>query len=325
MAGDETGKKEPKHTPSHHSNRWYKKHPEVERLSVPAAGNRPVGGGFSSWFLLEEPNKEPINKNRETLGLISDVVLAFVLGLVSMPVMLRWAGWTICWVLFVYFVLNGFSPMNRLPRKTQVLIGVLLLFAFVQALWGTAYSQWRGEKAAALEGDLFLASSHATRKLLEVGAGGAIDEADANNHILNIWADAALEVANDNGHLLFSTVVRDQQGKVVVSVEKNHWTVNPDSGICLDKNYTADTLEVKDGRGHIVLQVRLYPDRVRIEGEWFNDRGEDVMIIQNRERGGAQYVFKPKLYGPMDAIMIKPLFQYPSSKHWAEWVTRPSW
>jgi hypothetical protein len=79
-------------------------------------------------------------------------------------------------------------------------------------------------------------------------------------------------------------------------------------------------LEVKDGRDHIVLQLRLYPDRIKLQGEWFNDRGQDMLMVFNRAENKTQMIAKGSQYDPrMDSIMIEPLFQYPSSKHWAQW------
>jgi hypothetical protein len=37
---------------------------------------------------------------------------------------------------------------------------------------------------------------------------------------------------------------------------------------CWDKNYTDDSLEVKDGHGRVVLQVKLLPNIVQIQEEW---------------------------------------------------------
>ncbi len=271
------------------------------------------------WFVLDKKGKP---HQREILGLsLSDLLLAFIFGSISMPVAWRWSGWLLCWAIFVALVLC-FPPVNRLPRRTLTVLALCLIGCFFGICFPTAYAQWREEKASALEGDLFLPESNAKQKIIEFGEGGTRVEAGPNGRILSFFADANLDVENDKGHLLLSTEVRDQQGKVVVKLEKNHWSVSPDKGICLDKNYSRDALEVKDGRDHIVFQLRLYPDRIQLQGEWFNDGGEDVLVVVDPNKKDTQIILKGSKYDPkIDAIMIGPVFQYPSSRHWAEWET----
>jgi hypothetical protein len=273
-----------------------------------------------AWFQLK--NSKNDKGSKKILGLISDIILAFVCGVVSMPVVVRWSGWMICWILFIYFLLNGFVPMSRLPRRTRCVLGLLLVVIFAGGFYGKAHSQWREEKGATLEGDLWLPDSNASGEVLQIG--NSVSGTWFHLHVpakldaFRLFDDAGIKVENESGHLLLSTFVRDQQGKWVVQVDRNHWSVNPDRAICMDKNYTSDSLEVKDGRGHVVLQERLYPDRIQLQGEWFNDRGQ-----------GVEFVSEPNgfvgLYGmfdrskPYQEIIIRPLFKYPSSQHWAEW------
>jgi len=70
---------------------------------------------------------------------------------------------------------------------------------------------------------------------------------------------------------------------------------------CWDKNYADDLLEVKDGRGRVVLQIRLLPDVVQLQVEWA-DRNFTVM--------------EDRKYTEEDGIT--PVFKYPSDEHWGE-------
>ena len=187
--------------------------------------------------------------------------------------------------------------------------------------------KWESEKAAATEGFLYLQASHASEKLIELGEGGHLlldTMSDANSStdpLFVFFQDTSFSLENDNGHLLVSTIIRDQQGKIVVQLDRNHWRVNADKGICFDKNYTTDSLEVQDGRGHVIFQLRLYPDRVQFQGIWFNEKGAfREMVVDKQHLGGSiiQIVEDPTNH-PAPEILIDPIFKYPSDKHWAEW------
>ena len=219
-------------------------------------------------------------------------------------------------------LLVGSSYCDDWTNKEKLGWSLLVMLIVAVLTESLLENRWREEKAATLEGDLFLASSAATKRLVQVGEGGILLPEFEADHPFSIFADANVAVDNDNGHLLLSTVVRDKQGKEVVRLERNHWVINPDKGICLDKNYTTDALEVRDGRDHVVLQVRLYPDHISLQGEWFNDRGEDWLLVLNRRESKTEMIAKGSRYNPvLDAVMIEPIFQYPSDKHWAEWVS----
>jgi hypothetical protein len=186
--------------------------------------------------------------------------------------------------------------------------------------WILLPAKWMEQKANSLEGDLWLANAHATRNALQIG--NSIDMFDANvkgQPFLNLFQDAGLEVANNDGHLSLSTFVRDQNGKWIVHIENNHWTINPEKSISMDHNYTTDTLEVKDGRGHVVLQVRLYPDRISLQGEWFDDQGHGRQITSGKNGSIDIYLINFPSQPKPGEVLIKPLFKYPSKIHWAEW------
>jgi hypothetical protein len=68
-----------------------------------------------------------------------------------------------------------------------------------------------------------------------------------------------------------------------------------------DKNYTDDSLEVKDGRGRVVLQVRMLPDRVEFQAEYPDG---DTGLLEDG------------FYSKEDGIT--PMFKYPSSDYWRD-------
>jgi len=90
--------------------------------------------------------------------------------------------------------------------------------------------------------------------------------------------------------------------KLIVEIVRNHWTVNKANS--WDKNYDDDSLEVKDSRVRVVLQVRIFPDAVHLQVEFRSGRGANSYFVED-----GQYT---------EGDGIRPMFLYPSTDHWGE-------
>jgi hypothetical protein len=86
-----------------------------------------------------------------------------------------------------------------------------------------------------------------------------------------------------------------------------------------DRNYTDDSLEVKNAKGKIVLQVKALVDRIQLQGEWWSDPVHGVRLIKSTDPkmpGAFMMIFGEKNRpGPPD---IEPIFLYPSDLHFGE-------
>jgi len=88
------------------------------------------------WFRLTP--ESTTKRKTKAISAVSNGILALVFGIVPMPVIIRWIGWGLCWVGFVYILLSGVPLLYRLPRKTRVVMGFILVIFFVESLLGTA-------------------------------------------------------------------------------------------------------------------------------------------------------------------------------------------
>jgi hypothetical protein len=118
---------------------------------------------------------------------------------------------------------------------------------------------------------------------------------------------------------LLSTTIRDAEGHTVASIDKNHWKVF--APFCADKNYTNDgmTLEILDSSLHVVFQLKFASDAVQIQGEWWDNQGNGKRILKDARGPGSVVEF----LGPRqkkNEDLIKPMFVYPSSEHWQEFI-----
>lgn len=139
--------------------------------------------------------------------------------------------------------------------------------------------------------------------LLQVGTTGAViawrgKPGDPMIHMPN----DKIKIYRDGNEIKFSTTVRDQAGNLIVEIVDNHWRVSTSENNCWDKNYNKDSLEVKDGRGRVVLQVRILPKIVQLQVE-YPQRG-NILLLQDDK------------YSTEDGI--KPRFKYPSREYWAQ-------
>jgi hypothetical protein len=123
----EESKSAPKHTPSHHNNRWYKNHPEVAKLSITDNKKRAV-----------DPPKPPFYQSTLLWGALS-IAAAIVLTVVAaMTKDLRW----LLIVAWPFFVL-AFWELFRTIISAVVLRRVLIIMAsFLAALGLFALNSW---------------------------------------------------------------------------------------------------------------------------------------------------------------------------------------
>lgn len=131
-----------------------------------------------------------------------------------------------------------------------------------------------------------------------------------------------------NGQLLVSAIIRDDTGRAVATLDNNEWT---DAGHpqAWDRNYTNDALEVIGPGDSVVLQIRLLPDRIQLQGESWDSSGRGVRITEARDSengkryGAIVYLVKGAGAGPCNArLPIRPMFQYPSRSHFHEYASK---
>lgn len=103
-----------------------------------------------------------------------------------------------------------------------------------------------------------------------------------NPPIHQFFTGLDLTLEQNDYNLIVSSSIQDENGKAVVVIDRGEWQVATDTAQSWDFNYRDDALEVKNGSGRIVLQIRLFPDRVRLQGEsWVGEHG--VRLIESSD------------------------------------------
>ena len=269
-------------------------------------------------------------EKRERDGKIATVlaiVLALVPWAVGVPIAYRWSLWGISLASVLYLILtivplfkNGLTTLNKYAVAVIVLGLVVLTFSSL------ATKQWKAERSGEVEGDIRTLQPVAKARVLEIGdsgsrlqfgEGGALTVIPSNvpngDEGMHMLYNAGLKFDLEDGVILVSTLVRDRQGHLVATIDKNHWSV---TSACLDKNYSKDSLEILDARGLVVFQMRLLADRVQLQGEWRDEFGKGVRL--SKQGGGHITIWlNPEKEQELMEI-IKPTFKYPSVNHWGE-------
>jgi hypothetical protein len=130
----------------------------------------------------------------------------------------------------------------------------------------------------------------------------------------NLLETSKIVVQVVDGVSKISTDIRDESGERVAEIRQNEWSLKPEK--TWDRNYNDDSLEIINPKGRVVLQVRVLPNTIQIQGEWWNEYGEGVRLVVPPDGGFQAIRFNSKQI-PNDPA-IRRLFVYPSELHLEE-------
>jgi hypothetical protein len=233
---------------------------------------------------------------------------AFTLGPFGFSVPIRPAclSWSFAWICLL-FVVWEYLPFTA-PQK--FVIAVIATSVITYAAYPAIHKSYIKERASALSGDLVAqddGKDHTTDPpVLQIGPGGQMMTwlGDPNVAPISAYYDK-IQMKMVKGRVFLSTTVHDDAKNLIVEITDNHWIVSSSTASCWDKNYTDDSLEVRDGHGRVVLQVKLMPNIVQLQEEWQWNPGTKNGSIS--ETGW---------YDEKEGI--KHLFRYPSELYWGQ-------
>jgi hypothetical protein len=165
---------------------------------------------------------------------------------------------------------------------------------------------------------LFSVANDTDLRNLEIGDSGTIFSyaGPHGSPMFKFFNKSNLVVELIKGKVKVSTSIYDRTGALIAELVRNEWKVSPPPKTW-DRNYNDDTLEVRDGSGNIVLQVRALNDRIQLQGEWWGDSINGVRFVKSNDPakpGAMLLIFGPNMRPPREPE-IQPLFLYPSETH----------
>ena len=221
-------------------------------------------------------------------------------------------------ILWIYWESIDRSLVLRIVYVTVISVPFLAIASY------STYSDWKQQMASALEGDLIGAGpalndgkQHGFPNL-RIGGTTMVMSPNGVPERFKFFPDANIRIEWGFKGPQLTTTVRDRNGNLVVEVTRNHWRVYPLYSV--DKNYTQYALEVEDSAGHVVLQVRIFPDTVELQGEWWDTQGNGIRFLKppgiTPDAGAIVIPLGPR--NQHTESLIQPIFQYPSKEHWRE-------
>jgi hypothetical protein len=258
---------------------------------------------------------------REKAGaIILDVLFFIVPFAFSMPVIAKVSLWALAWFLTLGLI-SVHQKLSLVEWDVKFAWSFVLTMVMFVIFKAPIYHMWRSERSAATEGELKLDKPFPTFfRVMEVGDSGAWFTWLPGTYLEQMRPayDSGFRIEGSSTGLQVSTQVRDGNGNLLLEVTNNRWKIYP--AFCSDKNYTNDSLEVLDNRGHVIFQLKLLPDEIRIQGEWYDGIGQGVQVIKSSDpkTPGALFIPEDHKRGLVSTQLIQPLFVYPSKEHWGE-------
>jgi hypothetical protein len=211
------------------------------------------------------------------------------------------------------------------PLYVRVL--VVCLFAAIAAVGLyqalrpiVSHSQQILENSEAIAEPLLSAQENLVKRALEIGHTGVIFDLEGpqGEWVFGFMKVSVLTIELVDGQLKVSTQIRDENGELIAELQRNEWKIAPPPPKTFDRNFTDNALEVRDPSGHIVLQIKLAPDRIQIQGEWWDMEGKGLRILETGDSTyPGQFVLLDKDHKGEDARIV-PMFNYPSELHFGE-------
>lgn len=233
----------------------------------------------------------------------------------GVPIVYACISWAIAWLALVHLVWNleHFSRVENSFKGVVALLGTIIGVYVVISPIRIAYIK---EKARATSGDLVAVDDgkdHSSDPpILQIGPNGTqLPYTGPQNTPVIAAPYDKIQLKMVKGRVYLTTTVRDDNKNLIVEIIDNHWIVSSATANCWDKNYTQDSLEVKDGHGRVVFQVRIFPNIAQMQVEWASNMGTPFP-------GGISQAGK---YDQKTGI--KPMFRYPSELYWGQLEAGP--
>lgn len=224
--------------------------------------------------------------------------IAFFLGFLAIAVGLRDMNPTwkkrLEWCCWLGAVMGLLIVALHLPTDIRQETGDLVRQPRINPIFG-GFSIEAGSS-----GTFLLSTRYPEGKRLEVG----------QNQLIQLHA-------TEQNTVTFSTKVLDKNNNVLVTVDKNHWTVFPHE--IADWNYRNNALEVIGATGRVVLQLKMLSDRLQLQGEWWDARGGGERLVGNQSTHKSDMQALTLGFNPDDPRIV-PIFRYPGAQHLGEFV-----
>lgn len=166
--------------------------------------------------------------------------------------------------------------LEKKPKKIQVFTAVVIIVGLLSAITYYFITE-RKEKQHALEGLLKPRASYESDEVIVYLGSSFVSIEKANltkgimlNPFKGFTMPGEIAIRYSKEGLLVSATIRSPDNKIVASIDRNNWSVNP--GNYYRRNYDRSAVEVIDDYGTPVLQAEIFDyNKIRICGIFISD------------------------------------------------------
>jgi len=180
-------------------------------------------------------------------------------------------------------------------------------FMFIVAILGTnlliIWQEGEMEKYSRHSGEIS-GTKDIVYPSIKLGTAELVWKGPAGEPMIVIGNDS-IKVWIEDGELKISTVIRDEDGKIIAKLEANEWQVNPN--LIFDRNFDTKAVEVINQKGEVVLQAEFDGESVLFAGVFYREDGWRVALGYN--------IIEMRPPGEPLQMSFPPMFKYPSENH----------
>ncbi len=218
------------------------------------------------------------------------------------------------------------------PRLAAVLYALAILWLIATPI---AYNGWVKEQQREYVGvlephrcwcaGLLSAPRQSDFSIVEIGNSGVTFGMPPPNYIGHgssldlFFKQMSLRIDYNKGQWIVSARILDKTTpRAVATLDEGEWHVS-DKGESWDFNRADDALEVLSADQRVALQIRVFPDKVQLQGESWDESGRGMRVVGLGKQNGVLF-FPLTLQNDPDEPRIQPIFKYPRQLHLGETV-----
>ena len=240
----------------------------------------------------------------------------------------RCISWVVAWAMVLHLLFSLVPWLSQASTFAKVSLVIVATALGSTLAYRPVVDTWRDERASVLTGRLYPTRDGKKHidVMFQIGPDAASQFEWTGVKDTMQWGSLGSFVMlrrNDSGDLVADTIIRDHSGNVIVEINDNEWRI---SNAAWEKNYTDDSLEVKDARGRIIFQIRLLADHAEFQAEWWDEYGNGLRVCQTPDDPSHPPPPGKHFFGIVkmdrdhhpDEPSIQPIFAYPSKKRFGE-------
>lgn len=204
----------------------------------------------------------------------------------------------------IYFTKDKYLG-GKIPDWLFLVVIIILLATTVTNVYITQqeeekekYSEYSGVISGELKNKSIVYPS------IKLGTAKLVWQGPEGEPIFLIGNDP-IRVWIEEGELKISTVIRNEDGKIIARLEANEWQVNPN--LIFDRNFDKEAVEVINEKGEVILQAEFDGESVQFAGIFYRGDGWRIALGYN--------IIESRPPSERIQASFKQIFKYPSKNH----------